>query len=343
MTINIALATSDALVFGCDSVASTSSFFLDPMDIKWEHDASGNPIQDADGKFTLKFDYGDFQSIVTNAWGGVAKMFQIYPEPSPVVAVTSGMAKLSNRSIASYANEFLAFSIGNPDLGSSEEIAQRFLEFMRTKYDEHYKDSPLPDQLREGPEFLVGGYGVSEDFPSVYRIKVSENTLRKEFGSGGNIGMTGISWNGQSDAVERFLRGHDGQLRSNIEEKLRQDMKSYMERATNEVAAFVNNLLAKLGQSLPEGLKFDLPELKSSALDWEQYGLGIDFANLPMQEAINFVGFLVMLQSGKSRFARGVATVGGRVHIGVVRKGQTFKMLDEPELQHRLTGFSDEL
>jgi hypothetical protein len=127
MTINIALATSDALVLGCDSVASTSSFFLDPMDIKWEQDTDGNPILDAAGKFTLRFDYGDFQSIVTNAWGGVTKMFQSYPEPSPVVAVTSGMAKLNDRSIASCANEFLAFNVHNPNLGSSEEIATRRL------------------------------------------------------------------------------------------------------------------------------------------------------------------------------------------------------------------------
>jgi hypothetical protein len=64
---------------------------------------------------------------------------------------------------------------------------------------------------------------------------------------------------------------------------------------------------------------------------------------LPLQEAITFVAFLVNLQSGKSRFARGVATVGGRTHIGIITKGKDFRLLDEPELKHRHTGFGDDL
>ena len=44
----------------------------------------------------------------------------------------------------------------------------------------------------------------------------------------------------------------------------------------------------------------------------------IDYANLPHQEAINFVSFLVLLQDGRARFGRGVPTVGGRTHIGII-------------------------
>jgi hypothetical protein len=203
--------------------------------------------------------------------------------------------------------------------------------------------SPLPEALRDGPEFLVGGYGASEDFPSIYRIRVRENSVVKQFGRDGEMGATGIAWNGQSDAVERFLRGYDGSLRSHIEEKIRQETKGYMEQTARDVAAFVNDVLTRFGQSLPEGMKFELSELKNTAVDWDSYAFGIDFAHLPLQEAVNFVGFLVMLQVGKSRFARGIGTVGGRVHLGVVRKGEPFTMLDEPKLIHRLTGFTDEL
>jgi hypothetical protein len=62
---------------------------------------------------------------------------------------------------------------------------------------------------------------------------------------------------------------------------------------------------------------------------------------MPIQEAINFVAFLVNLQAGKDRFARGVPTVGGRVHVGVVRK-EGFELLNEPKLTHRYTGFGDD-
>jgi hypothetical protein len=77
--------------------------------------------------------------------------------------------------------------------------------------------------------------------------------------------------------------------------------------------------------------------------NWESYAVGIDYANLPLQEGINLVGFLVMLQAGKSRFARGIATVGGRIHIGVVTKEGGFRPLGETELSHRLTGFTDDI
>lgn len=36
MTINVILKTSDALVLGCDSVASTTRYYLDPFDLPWD-------------------------------------------------------------------------------------------------------------------------------------------------------------------------------------------------------------------------------------------------------------------------------------------------------------------
>ena len=337
MTINIALATTDALVLGCDSVASTSNYFIDPMRIAWELDANGTPIKDSNGKYTLKFDYGDYESIVTNAWGGVTKMFEIHPHPSPIVAVTSGLAKLNDRPIADYGREFIAQSVGK-DWSSSAEISQEFLNFMRGKYEEHYKDSKLPPPLQEGPVFLVGGYGVDEDFPSIYRIAVQHNAIFKQPPDS----HAGLVWSGQSDAVERFIRGYDGDLRTELEERTKIEFQSYFEQAAKHFTEFVNDLLKKTGQNLPEGLKPEPPPPPSIAFDWTKYETGIDFANIPLQDAVNFVSFLVMLQAGKSRFARGIATVGGRIHVGVVKK-EGFTLLNEPELAHRITGFGDDL
>jgi hypothetical protein len=52
------------------------------------------------------------------------------------------------------------------------------------------------------------------------------------------------------------------------------------------------------------------------------------------------LSYLVGLQSGKSKFATGVATVGGRTHIGVITKREGFRMLDEPELRHTNIGYN---
>ena len=93
MTVNVGLITSDALVLGCDSVASVTEPLIDPFRLL-ELDKDGKVIKDENGKLTVKFDFQDLQHLVTSAWGGVTKMFQIHPSPSPVVAVTAGTAKL---------------------------------------------------------------------------------------------------------------------------------------------------------------------------------------------------------------------------------------------------------
>jgi hypothetical protein len=45
----------------------------------------------------------------------------------------------------------------------------------------------------------------------------------------------------------------------------------------------------------------------------------------PLRDVVNFGSYLIVLRTGKSRLARGVATVGGRTHIGVTTKEQAPK------------------
>ncbi len=341
MTINIALATSDALVLGCDSVASAREYFLRPFGTGLQRDSKGELLQDGDGNFTMKFNFTDLSSVVTNAWGGVTKMFQIHEQPATLVAITAGTAKLNDRPTASYAADFLSLA-DNKDLRRARTLLMPSVSLCARRNDQHYEGADLPENLRDGPEFLVGGYGDKDDFPSIYRIRTQENDVEKEFGINGSMGLSGVSWNGQSDAVERFMRGYDGHLRADIENKTRQELQKASENSANTFSEFINDLLAKLGQKLPEGTKFDLPEMKASTIDWDQYAVGLDYANLPLQEAVNFVGFLVMLQAGKARFARGVATVGGYVHVGVITLKDGFTPLEEPKLVHRLRGFTDD-
>jgi hypothetical protein len=74
---------------------------------------------------------------------------------------------------------------------------------MRTEYEEHYKNSTMPEPAREGPEFLIGGFGQNDKFPAAYRVRVKENTCDEEFASGD----AGLVWNAQSDAVSALFAG----------------------------------------------------------------------------------------------------------------------------------------
>jgi len=345
VTVNVGLITSDALVLGCDSIASATEPLLDPLPLL-ARDEAGDVVLDEDGKFTVKFDFQDLQHRVTNAWGGVTKMFQIHPDPSPVVAVTAGAAKLLDRSIASHAAEF--FRKHERAWQDDEERARRlvriepicraFLRFMRQQYQSHYGDSPLPEQLRPGPEFLVGGIGRDDAFPSLYRMSVQRNSMQCDF-SGGKCG---ISWNGQADAIERFIMGYDMSVRALVEGAIEQALEKHAEKTHAYITDVVNGVLDRLEQQLPKNTRIDAPPLEEVELEWERFQLPIDFPNLPLQEAVNFASAMVMAQASRARFATGVATVGGRTHIGIITKAKGFWAPNEPEITHRFTGLSDD-
>ena len=100
MTINIGVVTSEALVLGCDSIASTSAYLVDPF-------AGGATYEPSeDGTMTIKGRIEHIQPYTTGARAGFTKMFRLSPDPCPVVAVTSGRAKLSERTVGSLAHEF---------------------------------------------------------------------------------------------------------------------------------------------------------------------------------------------------------------------------------------------
>lgn len=350
MTVNIALVTSEALVLGCDSVASTFQPFLDPFSVEWEEDGDGNFVQDDEGRFHLRFGFNDLSPIVTSAWGGVTKMFPIYPEPSPVVAVTAGLALLQDRTIASHAEEFFRrHSVARKPRGKKkgrtrelvnvEPICNAFLRFMRRRYLAHYRGSKRPEHLWDGPEFLVGGIGRDDAFPSLYRVLVKENLVLCHFPPG----RSGIAWNGQADAVQRQIRGYDGALRAHVEEAVTDAIRAHGARLQEYIADLINGLLDDLQRDLPEGFNVEVPEPEGVSLGWDRFEANIDYQNLPLQEAVNLVSSMVMSQASSARFGRGIATVGGRTHIGVVTKAKGFRALNEPELQHRFTGLSDDV
>lgn len=115
------------------------------------------------------------------------------------------------------------------------------------------------------------------------------------------------------------------------------------EQMTSAMASILENVFAQLGVGLPDDVDTVLPSKLEVSLPWDKVKVGFDYGNLPLQSAVDFVAFLVNLQSGKSRFAPGVATVGGRTQVSVVSKVEGFRILNEPELQHRHTGFGDDV
>ena len=328
MTINVAVITSEAIVLGCDSIASTTKHLLDPFSLKMK---SGK-----DDKQTVEFEFSDLTPYVTGAWGGVTKMFPIHSSPTPIAAITAGLAKLNDRTMSSYANEFLTSqdSRATPRV-SANVIANEFLKFLRKEYERHYSIIKLPPELWDEVEFLVGGYGGRDNFPSLFRVKVKENTCTPVHTGG----KCGTAWAGQSDAVQRLIFGYDVPLKYEMEKTISKSFEDAHASMSAAVARILQEVLDSLGETLPKGIDTSLPDINTCSLPWDDFGLGIECANLPLQDAVDFAAYLVNMQSGKAKFVYGVPTVGGRTHIGIITKADGFKMLNEPRLEHRNVGF----
>lgn len=297
MTINVALATSEAIVLGCDSLSSVIETVFHPRDMSLAT-KDGKPVLDEHGQpcFT-----GVPSHAVTSVFGGVRKMFCIYErEDFHVAAVTAGLAILDGMTIAEHANKFRRE--GGNGLDTVEQVAASFLTYVREKWEltVDYKESSGSDSFEPiypNVEFLVAGFEPTGE-GRVYRLDILANQMELQYD-----GRPGIAWAGQANFVQRLLIGADAGLQAEL----------------------VNS--------------YGLEDAKlTAALDGSR--TNIDFANLPTQYAIDFVEMLVNTQSGMQRFEPGIATVGGRTHVGVLRRGETFAMLNEPELVHKHTGFN---
>lgn len=346
MTINIAVVTNEYVVLGCDSVASVTGMFLNPVQYA-ERDANGNYIQDQQGKYVARFEFEDLQEVVTDAWGGVTKMFCLcQANDNPIAAVTAGLAQLQNRTISSIAYDFLRTVAGQVPL-TVKDIVEAFANHVAVLYDAHWAASGVPPAMRSDVEFLAGGFGAGDKFPSLYRINLlaqQENRVTALFGDGAEfkLGPTGVAWSGQADGVQRLLFGYDQPLKWRIQGQVRALVDGLHASMSEAALRILGDTLDALDQELPAQVDTELPPKPDIKLDWEQFELAINYASLPLQSAVELVSYLVNLQSGKSKFVRGVPTVGGRTHIGIVRKGG-FEMLNEPQLTHRNTGYDRDL
>lgn len=334
MTINVGLITNDALVLGCDSIASTTTPMIDAKEAVFQKDKDGNFRKDEEGNLVVALDPNGIEMVVTDFKSGVTKMFDLYQgEGTFAGATTAGLAKLNNKPIATLAKEFRV-NITSQSPKSIYYIAEQFLAHIRDIYVEDMKETGLPEDYWPSLEFLVGGLGQNDSFPSLYRLDVKRDKMSTEFSEGN----AGISWAGQAEAVERLLWGADRYYMQDVIEKFEQ----YQQEVKDKTTQIIEEVLNHHEVTLPPHVDTEFPA-PPSPKSFQRTETGIDFANLPLQDGVNLTSFLVTVQSGKDKFTRGPATVGGRVHIGVVSKSRGgFEMLNEPELDHQYTGFTND-
>lgn len=340
LTINIAIATYDAIVLGCDSLSSQVEQAILPFRNGggFARDADGNELVDATGHKVVSA--AELRPYVTNVFGGAQKMFCLYEdEDTSVAAVTAGMATLCGVTIAGIANRFKKKNNGEGTVfRTAQAVAEAFLAHVRQEWETEVEYATAPEELRPyfpDVQFIVGGYGADDATSKVFKLSVRSSVLEEQFTW---KSRSGTCFAGQSDFVERLLVGVDGRLVGQVNLTVGQ----LMATRTQAVAQAFTDQLRAADVKIPDGFSFVMPDFPIE-LPWGESIVSIDFGNLPAQYAVDLAELLVNLQSGMQRFASGVATVGGRTHIGVLKRGEKFAMLNEPKLIHSHTGYSHDL
>lgn len=340
MTINIAIATYDAIVLGCDSLSSQVEQAIMPFrhGVGFARDADGNELVDAMGQRVVSMAH--LQPYVTNVFGGAQKMFCLYEdEDTSVAAVTAGMATLGGVTIAGVAARFKKRNAAEGNtFRTVRDVAQAFLNHVRLEWEIEVDYETAEEEMRPyfpDVQFIVGGYGTDDASGMVFKLSVNSLNIEEQFCW---RSRSGTCFAGQSDFVERLLVGVDQRIVNDVEYAIRQML---TEQSEATVQALLERLTAQ-GVVLPQDFTFDTPDFPFQ-LPWFANVASIDFGNLPTQYAVDLAELLVNLQSGVQRFATGVATVGGRTHIGVLKRGEKFAMLNEPKLVHNHTGYSHDL
>lgn len=339
MTINIALATADCIVLGCDSLSSVVRTVLFP----YMHGAEpalapdGSYMTDSDGNLLVPLRADAFRTVATEVFSGVSKMFCLYEDETKetcVGAVTAGLALLEGATIAELAKRFRRRTREDKlDLRTVEHVARAFTDFIAEAWERD--QAAVPVEVRSTVQFLIAGYGKDDAHGKIYRSDIGASLLEEQFDE---APYTGLSWAGQADYVERLVRGVDSQLKSAVSRELSKAMAKQREMTIEDLSA----ALVRSKVDLPDNLQLEITEHQPSTLPWDRYRADIDYSNLSTQYAIHLAEMLVNTQSGMQRFARGIPTVGGRTHIGVIKQGEGLQLLNAPALEHKHTGYGDE-
>ncbi|MDQ0009436.1 hypothetical protein J2T07_001613 [Luteibacter jiangsuensis] len=340
MTINVAALTYDAIVLGCDSFSSltdTAIFPFRPDGAGFALDENGDFITDRDGNFVVALAQPHIETVATTVFGGVNKMFLLFEDgDTSVAATTAGMGTLNGLTIAAHAGRYRrACGRANTHFDSVSAVAEDFRAYIRSEWERQTDWENLPDERKRylgTVELIVGGFSPDHDHGQVFVIDTKENSCHEQF----EEERSGLCWTGQANFVERLLSGVDGRLRAIVSREI---VRALEDQRTTLLEG-VSRELHVAGIAVPDGTELRIEETVEPSLPWSVGWADIDYANLPTQYGIDLVSFLVNTQSGMQHFSKGIATVGGRTHIGVLRRGERFTMLHEPELTHDHTGFS---
>lgn len=326
MTTIVAVASKEAIVMGTDSLGTESRRLIGLPDIAKYYDDSTKVVT-----IDLEDLLSESQMVPYNQLPNVSKLF---PVPSlPMGIMFTGITSIGDRTIGGIIAELDGElrSIASGDY-TVDDVATLILAHVRQRYEDEFELEPSPEWY-DGPalRLLIGGYDSGESYQSnLLRIDVQDNRVIPVFSSGGHFG---VALDGQIDWIQRILFGTDVATDEQFEQRTRDLLGryySYIQKAV-DVA----------------GVDFTVPAADTFGSDlelfnqWSPSGLEIGWADLSVQNAIECVDFLVDTVIKSQAVSSQLPTVGGDIHIAVIRKEDGFRFVSREEWKHR--GHSTEI
>lgn len=202
----------------------------------------------------------------------------------PIGTLNWGISQIGARSIQSLVNEFERTLTLNEedDEYSVKDIAGKLHKFLSKRYDEQFGEGLGNHHPVLGMQ--IGGYSSGSFFPDQFIFQLPHDTSIARIREDNPDGSPnfGANWFGQTDAITRMYKAFDPRSISVLAKETGVDPKA------------IEEILHR----------FEYPVL---------------FDGMPLQDAIDFVLWLINLVIGRFHFVVGVPSCAGDIDIAVIQ------------------------
>jgi hypothetical protein len=233
---------------------------------------------------------GSVAEGILQTFKNAKKLLQIGSD-LPIGVLTWGQAFIGLRTIESLVREW-EYNSGwqskdtfraehdDGEQFSVEACARGLLKHLRSAHEEEYGD--LPQEHRPGLGIIVAGYSERGFFPEIWRFVIpnDEDIVNQRPDIDGRPNF-GASWLGITDPIVRLHFGRDD----------------------------------KAMQIISERFNIPVDELHEALLPLQYQ---IPFAQMPLQDAIEYANYMLNVVIGRFRFVVGPELCGGQIDIAAV-------------------------
>ena len=173
-----------------------------------------------------------------------------------------------------------------------EDLAVELHKFLGSAHEDLY--GKLPEEQKPVLGLVVAGYSANKLLAEEWEFVIPKDSAPKSVRDADKFGA---SWRGISIFFTRLYRGYDPRITDGLKKS----------GVPDEIIAKVSNVAG-------------------------EYGMPIAFDGMPLQDAIDFLSFILRTTIDATRFVVGLASCGGPLSVAIITREDGFEWIKEPKL-----------